>query len=281
MSVSSAARRARPSSAGAIASGSCASSARSRSPISSVIPPACAAALDDARRGRRFERRPVASAFDEADRQLRFPRQSPCLAERPRRSPPLLDRAPRHTEREETVEQDRAPMAVRGAEVALDGRRFGGGPEAGGLLQSRDVTGQRHLRRRRRHRADGVTDHQLAPDQRHVPHHGVGGVEHLAQAGPRTAAQGRQRVGEAGPGDQVVGRRRRARRAATDRRSRRRSDPPRRRRGARTRGGTSRGSTRRRRSPTRCSAGGASTAPTPQPPSPSGAPAASPRPRSP
>ncbi len=70
-----------------------------------------------------------------------------------------------------------------------------------------DVARQRHLRRRRGHRADRVADHEFAPDQGDVAHHGVGGVEHLAQAGPRPAAQGGERVGQPRAGDQVVGRR--------------------------------------------------------------------------
>ena len=50
-------------------------------------------------------------------------------------------------------------------------------------------------------------DDEPALDQREPAHHGVGGVEHLGQPGPRPAAHHRQRVGDTCRRDQMVGRR--------------------------------------------------------------------------
>ena len=79
------------------------------------------------------------------------------------------------------------------------------GLEPGGPLGGGEVAGQRDLRRLRRDLADGVADDELVEHEREPAEHGVGGVEHLGQTGPRPVAQHGQRRGEARRGDQVVG----------------------------------------------------------------------------
>ena len=105
------------------------------------------------------------------------------------------------------MEQDRASharSACGGRTRCVVGSAVG--TQAGRLLQARDVAGERHLRGGRRHGADRVADHEFAPDQVGVAHHGVGGVEHFGQPGPRAPAQRRECVGQPRAGDQVVGR---------------------------------------------------------------------------
>ena len=96
-----------------------------------------------------------------------------------------------------------------------------------------------------------VTDDQFALDEIATAHHGVGGVEHLAQPDARAPPQRGERVGEAGAGDQVVGRCTPARRARTGRAASTKNRPtPDGARDVRTRGDTSPGCRRRPRSRT-------------------------------
>ena len=145
------------------------------------------------RRGRRFERRAVAGPLDEADRQLGLPRQSPRLAERARRSSSLLHRAPRHSEGEQPVEQDRASHARSGVRRSHS-------------IVVGSAVGRRRADfcRRVTSRASGTcgADDGTVPiaspttssrrTSADVAHHGVGGVEHLGSARAEDARAARR-----------------------------------------------------------------------------------------
>ncbi len=104
------------------------------------------------------------------------------------------------------MEQMRLAQTDRRAQIDLDHHRLGPGGETRRLLCLGDVAGERHLRRRGRHRADLVAHHQFAAYEVESAHHGVGGVEHLGQTDPGSGPHGGQRFGESCPGDQVIGR---------------------------------------------------------------------------
>ncbi len=53
--------------------------------------------------------------------------------------------------------------------------------------------------------SERVADDEFGAHQFEPAHHGVGGVEHLAETGTRAAAHRRERLGEPCAGDQVVG----------------------------------------------------------------------------
>ncbi len=100
----------------------------------------------------------------------------------------------------------RASQAVGGAEVELDHTLVGLGLESCRALALGEIARQGNLRGTIGNGTDRVPDHEPSLDQGESTHHGVGGVEHLVEPGPRTAAHHRQGVGHAGGGDQVIGR---------------------------------------------------------------------------
>ncbi len=166
--------------------------------------------LDEPRRRRRLDRRPVAGQLDDAHRQLGLPHEPPRLAERPARAAPFLERAPRDAERGEAVEEVRAAQAVGRPQVELDGARRRLRLQPSAPLGRGEVAGQRDLRRTRRHLADGIADDELVDDEREPAEHRLGGVEDLREPGAGPAPQDGQRVGESGRRDQVIGRGRHA-----------------------------------------------------------------------
>ncbi len=93
---------------------------------------------------------------------------------------------------------------IGAAEVDLDHRGLRSRGQTGRLLRLGDVTSKRDLRRRLGHRPEFVAHHQLAPNEVEAAHHRIGGVEHLGETDARTTPHRRQRLGEPGPGDQVI-----------------------------------------------------------------------------
>ncbi len=130
---------ARPSTrtAGRSASGRSASRARSTAAAASARRDDCVTCSVRRDVAAASTRRAVAGQLDDADRQLGLPRQPPRLAERAARAPALLQRAPRHAEGDQPVQQVRAAQPVRRAQVELDGLRRRLGLEAGGALRRR------------------------------------------------------------------------------------------------------------------------------------------------
>jgi hypothetical protein len=115
MSGSLAARVATSPTIGSIASGSSASSARSSAPAISTSPGGSMRPLDQPVRRRPLDGGAVAGVLDDPHRPLGPPREPPGLPEGAGAAAPLLDRAPRHAERHELVEQVRpaSPFGVR------------------------------------------------------------------------------------------------------------------------------------------------------------------------
>ena len=110
------------------------------------------------------------------------------------------------------MQQVRSAQPQRRAQVELEPTGADRRAEPSALLLARDVAHQWHLRSLGRDGADGGAACQVVDDRRQrpgrAPDDGGGGISHLVEAGPRTVAQCGHGVGEAGRGDQMVGRHR-------------------------------------------------------------------------
>ena len=167
--------------------------------------------LDGVGRGGRLDRGAVRAALHQPDGQLGLPAQPPRLPEGPRRATALDQLTPRHLEERQPVEQVRPGQLRRPAQVELQGPVLQ--LQAQAALGGREVPSERHHRRVVRHRAHRGADHEVVLDQRHgrraaFAEHGGRGVGHLGQPGQGTAAQRRQRLGQAGGVDHLRRRRR-------------------------------------------------------------------------
>ena len=163
--------------------------------------------LDEPVGGGLLDRRARPGHLDQPHRPLGAPHHAPGLAEGATRAAAFLERTPRHADRRELVQQMRASQAVGGAQVELDHTLVGLGLESRRALTLGEIARQGNLRGTIGNGTDRVPDHEPSLDQGEPTHHGVGGVEHLVEPGPRTAAHHRQGVGHARGGDQVIGRR--------------------------------------------------------------------------
>ena len=153
-----------------------------------------------------FEGGAVARTLDQPDRQIGIPAHLPGFTERAGGASTLHGDTPADAERDEAVQEVRLASSGRGAQVDLDGSGFGTHGEPGRLRQLGDVAGEWHLRRRVGDLTDRVADDQLTAYEVEPTRHGVGGVEHFGEADARPPAHRRERGGQTGAGDQVVGR---------------------------------------------------------------------------
>ena len=166
--------------------------------------------FDEHRRRRGGDGGAMTGLLDDAHGQLWIPGDAPGLAERPARAATFFDDAPRDVEGNEAVQQVGTAPTVRGTDVQLDRPEHRLGFEASGALGRREVAGQRDLRRLGGHLANGVSDDQLVTHDLEASEDTVGSVQHLGQTRAGSVAKCRQGRGNAGGGDQMVGRRRHA-----------------------------------------------------------------------
>ena len=155
----------------------------------------------------------VGGQLDHANRQLGLPPQGPGLTKGAATAPALLHHTPRHAQRSQPVEQQRTGPAVRSTHVEFHCLRIGRRLEAHPALLRSQVAGKGDLRRFVGYLADGITDDQLAMDERQpgtARHHRVGSIEHFGEAGARALPQGGECTRRARGRDEVVGRGRNA-----------------------------------------------------------------------
>ena len=103
------------------------------------------------------------------------------------------------------MEQVGLAQTGRRPQVDLDRAGLGHRLEACGPLLLGEVGGERDLGCRVRDDAERVADDQPLVQEVETAGHGVGGVEHLGQPRAGAAAERRERVGQPGTGDQVIG----------------------------------------------------------------------------
>ena len=162
--------------------------------------------FDEHRRRRGDDGGAMTGLLDHAHGQLRIPGDAPGLAERPARAATFFDDAPPDVEGNEAVQQVRTAPTVRSADVQLDRPEHRIRLQASGALGRREVAGQRDLRRLGGHLTNGVADDQLVTHDVEASEDAIGGVKYLGQTRAGPIAECRQGRGNAGGGDQMVGR---------------------------------------------------------------------------